>query len=86
MLVRWSLHSKHRFAERAAMLGINYGEIELAVKKQLVRVNEGKGKIKTIFKIGESMLTAVKLENRDFIHVLTLWEANEQEVELWKKK
>ncbi|MBU0635559.1 hypothetical protein KKE06_00870 [Candidatus Micrarchaeota archaeon] len=86
MLIRWSRHSKQRFAERAAKLGINYGEIELAVKKQKVKLKEGKKKFKTIFKIEETLLTAVKIETKEFIHVLTLWEANEKEVEQWKKK
>ncbi|MFH0714718.1 MAG: hypothetical protein V1847_02935 [Candidatus Diapherotrites archaeon] len=86
MLVRWSLHAKHRFAERAAKLGINYGEIEWEVKKQKVRVKEGVDKFKTVFKIQGELLTAVKIETREYIHVLTLWEANEKEVELWKKQ
>ncbi len=86
MLVRWSLHAKHRFAERAAKLGFNYGEIELEVKKQKVRIKEGENKFKTIFKIGGELLTVVKFEKKNFIHVLTLWEANELEASLWKKK
>ncbi|MBW1995467.1 MAG: hypothetical protein JRI77_13620 [Deltaproteobacteria bacterium] len=86
MLVRWTRHAKHRFAERAARLGINYAEIELAVKNQKVRIKEGKDKFKTIFKIKDSLLTAVKVENPKFIYVLTLWEANEEEAGKWKKK
>lgn len=86
MLIRWSLPAKQRFAERAAKLGLNYGEIELEVKKQKVKVKEGKDRFKTIFKIGNAILTAVKMETRKFIHVLTLWEANEKEVEIWRKK
>ncbi|MFH1588770.1 MAG: hypothetical protein ABIA76_05530 [Candidatus Diapherotrites archaeon] len=86
MLVRWSLHAKHRFAERAAKLGIPYGEIELEIRKQKVKIKEGKNKFKTIFKIEDGLLTAVKIEKKDFIHVLTLWEANELEANLWKKK
>ena len=86
MLVRWSLHAKHRFAERAIKLGINYGDIEFEIKKQGFKVKEGKNKFKTVFVIRDVLLTAVKLENRKFIHVLTLWESNEKEVYLWKKK
>ncbi len=86
MLVRWTRHAKHRFAERAAMLGINYAEIELAIKKQKVRIKEGKNKFKTVFRIQDALLTAVKAENPKFIYVLTLWEANEEEAEKWKKK
>jgi len=86
MNIFWSHHAKQMFAERAARLGINYAEIELEVKKQKVKLVEGKNKFKTIFRIGNSILTAVKLEQEKFIHVLTLWESNEKEAELWKKK
>ena len=86
MLVRWALHAKYRFAERAARFGINYGEIELAIKKQEIRIKEGRNKIRTIFKIGDTILAAVKIEKPSFVHVLTLWEANESEVERWKRK
>ena len=86
MLVRWSLHAKHRFAERAIKLGINYGDIEFEIKKQEVKIKEELNKFKTIFKTGNSILTAVKIETKEYIHVLTLWEANEREAEIWKKK
>lgn len=86
MLVRWSLHAKHRFAERAIKLGINYGDIEFEIKKQRVKIKEGKSRFKTIFKIEPHLLTAVKLETKEFIHVLTLWEANEMEAAIWSKK
>jgi hypothetical protein len=86
MLIRWSLHAKHRFAERAAKLGINYGDVELKIKKQEVKIKEDKNKFKTIFKIKKEFLTAIKLEKKDFIHVLTLWESNEAEAAIWKKK
>jgi len=86
MFVRWSLHAKHRFAERAIRLGINYGDIEFEVKKQRCKIKEGLNKFKSVFAIGGVLLTAIKLENAKFIHVLTLWESNEREVELWKKK
>ena len=86
MFVRWSLHAKHRFAERAIKLGVNYGDIEFEIKKQKFKVRVEKNKFKTVFAIRDVLLTAVKLENRKFVHVLTLWESNEKEVELWKKK
>lgn len=86
MMMRWSLHAKHRFAERAAKSGINYGDIEFAIKKQEIRILEGKNKFKTVFKTQDLLLTAVKIERDNFIHVLTLWEANEKEAELWKRK
>lgn len=86
MLVRWSRHAKQRFAERAAKYGLNYGDLELEVKKQKVRIREEKNKVRTIFRIQDNILTVVKIESKDFIHVLTLWEANEEEAKLWKKK
>ncbi|MBI5884903.1 hypothetical protein HZB89_02275 [archaeon] len=86
MLVRWSLHAKHRFAERAAKHGLNYGDLELEIKNQKVKIKEGNGRFKTVFEAGGIILTAAKIETRDFIHVLTLWEANEEEAMIWKKK
>jgi adenylate kinase len=88
MLVLWSRHAKLRFAERVLMYGINYGDIELEIKRQKVKVKEGKNKFKTIFPIENQkmLLTALKKEKNEYIHVLTLWEASEQEVEVWKKK
>lgn len=86
MFVRWSLHAKHRFAERAVKLGINYGDIEFEIKKQRFKIKEGQNKFKTVFAIQDVMLTAIKLENPKFVHVLTLWESNEKEVYSWKKK
>jgi len=86
MLVRWSHHAKQRFAERAAKLDLNYGEIEIEVKKQKIRFKEGKNRFKTIFRIRDAFLTAAKIETKEFIHVLTLWESNEEEVKKWRKK
>lgn len=86
MMVSWSRHAKLRFAERALVLGINYGDIEWEIKRQEVKIKEAPNKFKTIFNINQNLLTAVKTETMDYIHVLTLWEANEKEVELWKKR
>lgn len=86
MLIRWSSHAKHRFAERAVKLGINYGDIEFEIKKQEIKIKEDQNRFKTIFKTGGSLLTAVKIETKEYIHVLTLWESNEQEATIWKKK
>lgn len=86
MMVRWSWHAKHRFAERAIRLGINYGDIEFEIKKQAVKITEGDNRFKTIFKAGDSLLTAVKIETSEYLHVVTLWEASEKEEELWKKR
>ncbi|MEI7960824.1 MAG: hypothetical protein WCI04_00660 [archaeon] len=86
MLVSWSRHSKERFAERAAKNGLNYGDVEFEIKKQSVKIKQEDDKFKTIFCVGKEFLTAVKAETRDYIHVLTLWESSESEVDLWKKK
>lgn len=86
MMVSWSRHAKLRFAERALMLGINYGDIEFEIKRQEVKLKEDKNKFKTIFKIQDSMLTAVKTETDEYIHVLTLWESSDEEAQLWKKR
>jgi hypothetical protein len=86
MMVSWSRHAKLRFAERALMLGINYGDIEFEIKRQEVKLKEDKNKFKTIFKIQDSMLTAVKTETDEYIHVLTLWESSDEETQLWKKR
>ncbi len=86
MLILWSRHAKEMFAERAVKLGINYGEIELIIKKQEVKIKEAEKRFKTVFKIMNEMLTVVKIETKEFIHIVTLWESNQQEVEAWKKK
>lgn len=86
MFVRWSRHAKQRFAERAVAFGINYGDIEIEIKRQKVKIREAENRFRTIFEAGKKVLTAVKIETRGFIHVLTLWEATEKEVEEWKKK
>ncbi|MDP2666818.1 MAG: hypothetical protein Q8P05_04965 [Candidatus Diapherotrites archaeon] len=88
MLVSWSRHAKLRFAERALLYGVNYGDIELEIKRQIVKIAEGKNKFKTIFPVldGKILLTAAKIETNEYIHILTLWEASEHEVKLWKQK
>lgn len=86
MLVRWSKHAKYRFAERATKFGLNYGEIEQSVKKQEIKIKEEKNKFKTIFELQGVILSVIKIETKKFIHVLTMWEANEKEAEIWKKK
>jgi hypothetical protein len=86
MQVNWTRHAKWRFAERAAKQGINYGDIEFEIKKQSVKIPIVDNKFRTIFKSGNNLLTAVKVEKNDFIHVLTLWESSEKEAELWKER
>jgi len=86
MLIRWSRHAKQRYAERAAKYGLNYGELELNIKEQKIKIKEKNNKFKTIFKIGKNIMTAIKIDSKDFIYVLTLWEANEEEAKIWKTK
>ena len=73
MFVKWKKHSKVRFAERAAMLGINYGDIEFEVRKQKVKVELGNGKIKTIFIVGDFFITVIKIEDFERIYIITIW-------------
>ena len=86
MLIRWDRHAKLRFAERVIKLGVNYGDIEFEIKKPRVKIKQENERIKAIFKIANDYLTAIKLETKEFIHVITLWEASEKEVEIWNKK
>ena len=67
MFIRWSRHAKEKFAERAVKYGINYGDIEFEVKKQKVKLHEGKDKFRTIFRVGENILTAIKIEKKEFV-------------------
>ncbi|HIH15959.1 MAG TPA: hypothetical protein HA252_00980 [Candidatus Diapherotrites archaeon] len=84
--VCWTAHAQLRFAEKAAKYGINYGDIEMEVVRQKVRLREpGKDKFKTIFKVLNCFLTVVKVERKNLVHVLTLWESNENEVNKWRK-
>ncbi len=85
MIIRWSLHAQDRFCERALVLGINYGDIEYNIKEQRIKIKE-KENTKTIFNVDKYILTAIKKENKDYIHVITLWEANEEEVRIWNMK
>ena len=72
------------FAERAVKLGINYGEIEFLIKKQEVKIKEAENRFKTVFKIMNDFMTAIKIEKKEFIHVVTLWESNQTEADQWK--
>lgn len=92
MDVFWKQHAKERFWERGLKHNLNYGEAELALKKQKVRVSEGfdKGylthKFKCIAKFGNVFITFEKAETKKAIYVITLWESNEKEVGLWHQK
>jgi hypothetical protein len=85
MLVRWTVHSQDKFAERILLLGLNYGDIEVEVVKQRVRVYLEKNKYKSIMSINGKFITAVKVDAKDYIEILTLWESNAKEVSEWSK-
>ena len=85
--VYWSRHAKQRFAEKAVRYGVNYGDLEMEIVKQKVKLKEpGRDKFKTVFKLLENFFTVVKVVTGKFIHVLTLWESNEKEVQTWRGK
>jgi len=86
MNVVWTRHARQRFFERSLKYGINYGEVEQNLLKQKVKQKQKDGTIKTIFQILEYCFTAIKKETKKYIKVISIWEANEKEVMLWKKK
>ena len=85
MILTWTKHARLRYAERALKYNLNYGDLELEIKEQRVKVKQNNN-IKTIFQINNSFFTAIKKETNDYLLVLTVWESNEDEVDLWKKK
>ena len=85
MMVQWSAHSKEKFAERVLALGFNYGEIEIEIKHQTVRLSLGGKKYKTIFRLFGSFITVVKIDFPKKIYVLTVWESNQKEVDEWNR-
>jgi len=40
MIIRWSLHAKDRFCERALVLVLNYEDIEYFIKEQKIKIKE----------------------------------------------
>jgi len=86
MQVIWTRHARQRFFERSLKYGINYGEVEQNVIKQRVKEKQKEGTVKTVFKIMEYYFTVIKEEAKKYINVVSIWESNEKEVELWKKK
>jgi len=84
MIVRWSRHSKERYLERELKYGLTYDEMELEIIRQKIRVEIGRKKFKTIFKIGGNFITIVKAENDKKITVLTIWESSVKEAAIWK--
>ncbi|MFH1544821.1 MAG: hypothetical protein ABIE23_01865 [archaeon] len=86
MLVVWTRHARQRFFDRSIKYGINYGEVEQNILNQKVREKQRDDTIKTVFKVMDFHFTVIKEETKKYINVVTLWESNEKEVELWKKK
>jgi hypothetical protein len=86
MNIVWTRHSRQRFFERSLKYGINYGEVEQNILRQKVKQKQKHGTVKTVFKIMEYHFTAIKEETKKYINVISIWESNEEEVELWKKK
>jgi hypothetical protein len=87
MIVVWSRHARQRFLERSSLYGLNFGEVELNVLRQKVKIKQSeKNTIKTIFKSNKQFFTVIKKETRELINVVSIWEASEKEVDLWKRK
>lgn len=84
MEIVWKRHSCERFFERLLIYGITYGEIEKNILHQKVKQEQNDGTIKTIFKILDYYFTVIKKETQKYIAVITVWEASQKEVELWK--
>jgi len=86
MIIQWKQHAKEKFAERAIKSGINYGDIEFEIKKQEVKIQQGKNKYKTIFKIQKILITVIKIEKNEKIGIITMWDSNKKEEQIWKKQ
>lgn len=72
--------------------GFTRAEIEMVIKKQLVRLNKGfdekymKNKFETVGVVAGKFFTIEKAEDKKRIIVITLWESSKKEVELWFSK
>ncbi len=86
MEVVWSRHARKRFFERALLHGLNEGEVEICIKKQEFKKKQQDGTVKTVFKILNQFFTVIKEETKEWICVVSIWESNDKEVELWNKK
>jgi len=90
--VFWTQHALERFTERALLYGLSRTEIEMAIKKQEVRIKKGFDKkfkkdcFETIGMIVNKFFTVQKAEDKKKIIVITLWESSKKEVELWFSK
>ena len=86
MIVVWTRHARERFFERSLIYGISYGEVEQNILKQKIKIKQKDKTIKTVFKIIDCYFTAIKEETKKRINIVSIWEANQEEVKLWKKK
>ncbi|MFH0905945.1 MAG: hypothetical protein V1824_01245 [archaeon] len=86
MIVNWSRHCRLRVMERIASYNIYYGDMESEIIKQVIKIKQDSNLIKTIFKVDDIYLTAIKKENKTFLKVITIWESTQEEAEIWKKK
>jgi hypothetical protein len=88
----WTSHAQKRFLERALIYGFNRGELDYLVLHQQVRIKKGfdkkykTDKFETIGLVGKIYLTVQKAEDLQKIIVITLWESNKKEVNLWFSK
>ncbi|MCX6804310.1 MAG: hypothetical protein NTY48_07150 [Candidatus Diapherotrites archaeon] len=85
MLVRWGMHAKQRFLERVLMHGLDYGDFEFKLNAQVVKIREG-NLVRTIFEVNGIVFTVIKEETTSYIEVITMWESNKKEVDLWKNR
>ena len=86
MKIVWSRHARERFFERSLIYGINLGEADQNILEQKVKEKQKDGAIKTIFKVLDCFFTVIKEETKKQINVISIWESNEKEAGLWKKK
>jgi hypothetical protein len=82
----WTRHARERFFERALLYGITVGEAEQNILKQQVKEKQKDRTIKTVFRVMDYYFTVIKEETKKYINVVSIWEANEKEVLLWKMK
>lgn len=89
MEVFWTKHALERFTERALLYGFTRTELEMIIKKQVVRFKKGfsekykKNCFETVGLVANRFFTVQKAENKKKIIVITLWESNEREVNAW---
>ena len=86
MEVNWRLHADDRFWQRIMRFGIERDELDYEIKLQKLRfIQDSNQTIKTIFCIQNIVITVIKSENKKTIDILTMWESNKKEEEIWKK-